>query len=458
MAFLWEGRLKKGILHPMVESYTFSIVVDRKLAEYDVRGSIAHVEMLSRAKIISIKDARKLVAGLKKILREIKMGTFVFKPEDEDIHTAVERRLQELAGETGKKLHTARSRNDQVVLDEKLYLLDVIPSLMDDMVGLQKAIVRKADEVFPAVAPMFTHLQTGQPVLMSHHLLAYVCMLERDRGRMRSALDRIAVSPLGACAGVGTSFPIDPLFTARRLGFASAFSNSVDAVSDRDFIIETLAVCAITMMHLSRIAEDLILWTCPLFAFVSLPDDFCTGSSIMPQKKNPDVLELVRGKTAVTIGNIAGILALMKGLPLSYNRDLQEDKRFLFETVEILSGSLKILSQMFPGIRFDIARMAEAAKSGFSVATDIAEELVRRGIPFRDAHRLVGELAGYAAEHGILLKDIPLEVLQTKFPKIDLSFLKNLDGNKSVRLKKSPGGTGLAQVAKEIKRWKNLLS
>ncbi len=457
MGYLWTGRLKGG-MHEIARKYTFSIDVDRNLASFDVAGSIAHAEMLVKQKIIPKKEGRKIISGLKKILKEINNGTFIFKKEDEDIHTAVERRLIEITGDVGGKLHTARSRNDQIVLDEKLYLKYIIPEINKKIVLLQKTILGRVEECFGFCIPEMTHFQPAQPVLFSHHLIAYISMLERDRERISDALKRIDISPLGACACAGTSFDIDTEYTARKLGFSRVFSNSVDAVSDRDYILETVSVLGILMVHLSRIAEDLIIWNSPFFGLVDLPDDFCTGSSIMPQKKNPDVLELLRGKTSTVIANITGIFSLMKGLPFSYNRDMQEDKRFLFETCEISFLSAIVMSEIIKKARFNFSRMKDACKSGQIEATDIAEFLARKGIPFRQAHHIVSRIAGIASEKNIPLSEVDEKILTEMGCGADtIKFIRGLDAHMSVRNKKSSGGTGIRQVQKEIKKWKSIL-
>ncbi|MGC9065915.1 MAG: argininosuccinate lyase [Candidatus Ratteibacteria bacterium] len=457
MKYIWSGRLKKN-LHHLVRQFTFSIEIDRKLALFDVLGSIVHVGMLVKQKIIPRQDGRKLISGLKKIQNEIKTNSFVFMPDDEDIHTAVERRLIELIGPCAGKLHTSRSRNDQIVLDEKLYLKQVIPEMIDSIVYFQKSLVEKAEECFGIYMPEFTHFQPAQPVLFSHHLLAYVAMCERDKERFIDALKRINVSPLGACACVGTSFNIAPEYVAKKLNFEKVFSNSVDVVSDRDFILETISTIGILMVHLSRISEEFILWHCPLIGFVDLPEEFCTGSSIMPQKKNPDVLELIRGKTSTVIGNLTGIFTLIKGLPLSYNRDLQEDKRFLFDSCEISAVSLAILAEIVKKTRINSNRMKQACKIGYIEATDIAEYLVTRGLPFRQAHHLVGKIVGIAVEKNLPVSEIDEETLKKMGCDAEtIHFIKTLDSQKSIHLKKSKGGTGITQVKQEIRKWKSIL-
>ncbi|HOJ30518.1 MAG TPA: argininosuccinate lyase [bacterium] len=457
MKYIWSGRLKKD-LHHLVRQFTFSIEIDKKLALFDILGSIVHAEMLIKQKIISSQDGRKIISGLKKIQNEIKTNSFVFMSDDEDIHSAVERRLTELIGPCAGRLHTARSRNDQIVLDEKLYLKHIVPEIVRNIVFFQKNIVKKAQDCFGIYMPEFTHFQPAQPVLFTHHLLAYVAMLERDKERLVDALKRLDISPLGACACVGTSFNVDSEYIARKLDFKKVFSNSVDVVSDRDFILEILSTIGILMVHLSRMSEEFILWHSPLIGFVDLPEEFCTGSSIMPQKKNPDVLELIRGKTSTVIGNITGIFTLMKGLPLSYNRDLQEDKRFLFESCEISIMALAILNELAEKTRVNTDKMEQSCKIGYIEATDIAEFLASRGMPFRQAHHLVGKIVGIAVEKNLPVSELDEKTLKEIGCDIEtIRFIKTLDTRKSISLKKSKGGTGINQVKQEIKKWKDIL-
>ncbi|MCL5408603.1 MAG: argininosuccinate lyase [Candidatus Omnitrophica bacterium] len=455
MAYMWEGRLKG--LNKTAQKFTFSLAVDRKLALYDVKGSIAHTRMLVKTGIITKNEGKQIEDGLNKILLELKKNTFLFKEMDEDIHTAIERRLTEIIGKTGEKIHTARSRNDQIVVDEKLYLKDIIPQITGKINTFQRVIVKKSEEYMGTYLPEFTHFQPSQPVLLSHHLLSYVSMLERDKTRFKNCLDNLDTSPLGAGSGVGTSFNIDPLFSGGQIGFKRIFDNSVDAVSDRDFILETISTCGILMIHLSRFAEEMIIWASPIFDFVSLPDEFCTGSSIMPQKKNPDVLELIRGKTSCITGNISGFFSLMKGLPLSYNRDFQEDKKFLFETVEISMSSLDIFTEILKKIRFNEKNMEAACNKGYILATDIAEHLVKQGIPFRSAHHLTGQIVAYAIKNNKQIDDLSENELKKIAPGINAEFVKKLDGKKSIELKISPGGTGKKQIEKQLLKWKKTL-
>lgn len=457
MNYLWGGRFNKQ-LNSLAKQFTFSLDVDKKLALIDIQGSIAHAEMLTLQKIISASDGKKIVEGLKKIENEIKNKNFVFKSEDEDIHTAIERRLTELIGPVGGKLHTARSRNDQIVLDEKIYLKQILPEQKRAIVFLQKSLVDKAQKNLTIFLPELTHFQPAQPVLLSHHLLSYVCMLERDKKRIQDALTRINILPLGACACAGTSFDINPEYIAKKLNFKEIFRNSIDVVSDRDFILETVSSLGILMVHLSRLAEELILWQSPFFGYIDLPEEFCTGSSIMPQKKNPDVLELIRGRTSTVLGNLTGIFSLMKGLPLSYNRDMQEDKRFLFETCEISYISTLIMAEIIKRTTIIPEKMAQACRLGFIEATDIAEFLAKKGVPFREAHQIVGKLVKEAIKKRISLKDLDEKTIDTITGNKGMGeFIKTLSCEKSIDLKNSHGGTGIKQVKKEIEKWKNIL-
>ncbi|MCX7706209.1 MAG: argininosuccinate lyase [bacterium] len=457
MKYLWSGRFKED-LDELAKRFTFSISLDKNLAVFDVAGSIVHAEMLVRQKIIPRKDGKKIISGLKKIEGEIRRNQFVFKPDDEDIHTAIERRLTELIGPVAGKLHTARSRNDQIILDEKLYLKRIIPEIRSVIILLQKTLVNKAEECIEIFFPELTHFQPAQPVLFSHHLLAYVCMLERDKTRLSDTLNRINISPLGACACAGTSFKIDPVYIAKKLGFDDVFTNSVDVVSDRDFIMETVSNLGILMIHLSRMAEELILWHSSLIGFVDLPEEFCTGSSIMPQKKNPDVLELIRGKASVVLGSIVGMFSLMKGLPLSYNRDLQEDKRFLFESCEIAHLSTLIISRIIEKTKINVVDMSMACKHGYMEATDIAEFLTTKGIPFRESHYIVGNLVKKAIEKKLPLNELDeLTIEKITKCKAAVKFVKSLSPEKSIRLKSSHGSTSPSFVKKEIEKWKIIL-
>ena len=411
-AKLLQGRILEDT-DQFVEAFTASVSFDQRLYRHDIRGSIAHCRMLAHVGVLSSAEAEQIQEGLRQIEGEIDAGDFQWRTGLEDVHMNIEHRLIELIGETGKKLHTARSRNDQVATDLRLYLRDEIDALLALENALASALLDLAERYSEAVMPGYTHLQAAQPISFGHHLLAWFEMLLRDRDRLLDCRRRVNQMPLGAAALAGTTFPIDRAFTARELGFEGVAANSLDAVSDRDFAIEFTAAAALTMMHLSRWCEELVLWTSQPFAFVSLPDRFCTGSSIMPQKKNPDVPELVRGKTGRVFGDLAALLTLMKGQPLAYNKDNQEDKEPLFDAVDTLRNCLTAMLGLLPHIEADTGAMARAARQGFATATDFADYLVRRGAPFRDAHEAVGKAVAYAVQQGIELDEIPLAQLKT---------------------------------------------
>ncbi len=457
MKKLWGGRFKEKT-SKAVETFTESISFDKRLAKYDIEGSIAHAKMLSRQKIISRADAEKIIGGLKAIAAEIESGKFRFREDLEDIHMNIEFALIKKAGSAGKRLHTARSRNDQVALDLRLYLRDEIGQITSAITHLQRNLLESAEKHIDYLMPGYTHMQRAQPVLLSHHILAYVEMLKRDRERLDDTLKRVNVLPLGACAVAGTSLPIDREYVAKLLGFDTISENSIDAVSDRDFAIEFLADAGILVMHLSRMAEELVLWSTEEFSFVELPDAFTTGSSIMPQKKNPDVAELLRGKTGRVFGSLISLFAVMKGLPLSYNRDMQEDKIPVFDAADTVKASLFVLDEMIPRIRFNREKMAGAASGAFSTATDIAEYLVRKGMPFREAHEITGRIVLSCIESGKGLKDVKLRDFKKFSPLIDEDIYLFLSAEGSVSAKKSRGGTSGDEVKKQIKRLKRQLT
>jgi argininosuccinate lyase len=452
---LWKGRFADKTAQ-VVERFTASIDIDKRLYRYDIAGSIAHARMLAKAGIISAEDADTLAEGLNRIRREIETGDFQFDERLEDIHMHIESRLFEIVGKTAQKLHTGRSRNDQVALDVRLYLRDALEALIAGVKGFQRALLDLAKAHIDTVLPGYTHLQRAQPVLLAHHLLAYFEMLARDAERFAQCRARTDVMPLGSAALAGTTFPIDRAHVAEALGFASISANSLDAVSDRDFILEFLSAASICMMHLSRLSEELILWSSAEFGFIELPDAFATGSSIMPQKKNPDVAELVRGKTGRVYGHLLAQLALMKGLPLSYNRDLQEDKAALFDAVDTLGACLDIYPQMMAGIKFDVAAMARAAASGYLNATDLADYLVRQGMPFREAHHCVGLAVRHAMAKGVELEALPFKELQGFSPLIKEDAMAALSLRETLNRRSCPGGTGpsavLAAIADAEKR------
>ncbi|HEX9780385.1 MAG TPA: argininosuccinate lyase [bacterium] len=453
---LWGGRFARAT-DPLVEAFTSSIAVDHKLARYDVLGSIAHAEMLGRRGIIARSDSRRLVRGLARLLAEIDGGRWTPDPSVEDVHTQVQQRLERSVGAVARKLHTARSRNDQVALDLRLYCRDAALGVQQELRAAQRALVRLGWSARDVVIPGYTHLQRAQPVLVAHHLLAYVEMLERDRERLDDAGARIAVSPLGAGALAGTSLPIDRRFVARRLGFAGVAANSMDAVADRDFAVELLAALAMLAVHLSRLAEDLILWASQEFGLLALDDAVATGSSLMPQKKNPDVLELIRGQAGLLIGNLTALLTVLKGLPLAYNRDLQFDKRLVFESVEQTRSSLAVLARVLAGARVDAARAAALVASDALCATDLAEALVERGVAFRDAHEIVGRAVAEAEALGTSLGALPRRTLARLSPHLTPGLLGRLDARRSVERKRSEGGTGRRQVAAQLARWRRRL-
>jgi argininosuccinate lyase len=447
---LWGGRFEARTAS-LAEAFTASIGFDRRLYRCDIQGSIAHARMLARRRIISGADARKIVNGLKEIEREIDAGRFRFSARDEDIHMHVERRLIEKIGAAGERLHTARSRNDQVALDMRLYLRDEIGAVRSGVEGFKREIARTARRYVGVLMPGYTHLQRAQPVLFSHHLLAYVEMLERDQARLDDCLKRVEVLPLGSGALAGTTFPIDRAYVARRLGFPAISKNSIDAVSDRDFVLEFVAAAAILFVHLSRFAEELVLWSSQEFGFIELPDAYCTGSSMMPQKKNPDVPELVRGKTGRVFGHLQALLTMMKGLPLAYNRDLQEDKPPLFDTVDTVKASIEILREIMRGLKVREAAMRAAAAEGFMNATDFADYLVTRGLPFRSAHAVAGKMVRFCVERGCRIEDLPLAEMRRFSPKIGSDVYRYLTAEAAVERRRSAGGTALPNVRRRLK-------
>ena len=446
---LWAGRFSQGT-NEAVELFTASLQVDRKLWRYDIQGSIAHCRMLARQKIIAAGEAKKIVAGLQEIGRELEQGRLALRPEFEDIHMLIESRLIEKVGPVGGKLHTARSRNDQVALDTALYLRDGVLDTLDLVDGVRAALVGLAEKNIDAVLPGFTHLQHAQPVLLAHHLLAYFEMFSRDRERLQSCYGRVNRMPLGAGALAGTPHPIDRAYVAKLLGFPSATRNSMDTVADRDAQIEFCSCAAIIMMHLSRMCEELILWMSPEFRFIDIADGFCTGSSIMPQKKNPDVAELVRGKTGRVYGNLVNLLTLVKSLPMTYNRDLQEDKPALFDTVETVQNSLGIMALMLPQVKVNKKNMLAAAQGGFLTATDLADYLVSKKIPFRAAHEVAGRVVGHCVQAGKSLWDLSPAELQRFSPAFKPDVAKWITIQASVDSRKSAGGTATATVKKAL--------
>ncbi|MGV1100898.1 argininosuccinate lyase [Thiovibrio sp. JS02] len=450
-AKLWGGRFAEKTA-ASVEAFTASIHYDARLYKHDLAGSRAHAKMLARQGLITAGERDQILKGLGRIEREIDGGTFVFKPELEDVHMNIEKALVEKIGPAGEKLHTARSRNDQVALDVRLYLREECRKLMALVLELQKAFVVLARAYQHAVMPGYTHLQRAQPVLVAHHLLAYYEMFGRDRERLADALKRINVMPLGAAALAGTGLPIDREFVAKELDFPKVSANSMDTVGDRDFIIEFMSAASLIQIHLSRLSEELVLWTTEEFSFVTLADSFCTGSSIMPQKKNPDIPELIRGKSGRVVGNLMSLLTLVKGLPMTYNRDLQEDKEPLFDTVDTVSRSVAIMTQLLGNLKFNEARLARGLGGGYMTATDLADYLVLKNIPFRQAHAIVGRTVAYAIGKGKELTALSLKELK-KFSEVieeDVFTVLSIEGSVASRV--SPGGTSGRMVAKALKK------
>jgi argininosuccinate lyase len=413
--------------------------------------------MLAAQRIITAKESDAIIRGLDSIAADIAAGAFSFSTDLEDIHMNIESNLTDRVGDAGKKLHTARSRNDQVALDLRLYLRDEIRSIIGLIHGLEEIIVGIAEQHAGVIMPGYTHMQRAQPVLLAHHLLAYVAMLDRDRGRFTDCLNRMDVLPLGACALSGTSLPTDRALVAKQLGFRAIAINSIDAVSDRDFAIEFLAASAVLIMHLSRFAEELVLWSTEEFRFIEISDRYTTGSSIMPQKKNPDVAELIRGKTGRVYGNLMSLLTLMKGLPLAYNRDMQEDKLPVFDTADTVNACLTVMTGMMPAITFKTDRMKATAGEGYSTATDLAEYLVRKGVPFREAHSITGKVVFHCISRKVGLESLDLAELKSFSPAISADVYSVLDPLSSVRARNSYGGTSPAEVKRQIRHYKNLL-
>ncbi len=447
----WAGRFTQPT-DQFVEEFTASIDFDKRLYRYDIQGSIAHARMLARQQIITQEDAATIIDGLEAILSDIEAGKVEFKVSLEDIHMNIEARLIERIGPVGGKLHTARSRNDQVALDIRLYLRDELGQIRQYLDRLQEALLDQAEKNLGVIMPGYTHLQTAQPVLFSHHMLAYYEMFCRDTGRLDDLARRVNVMPLGAGALAGTTFPIDREYVAEQLGFDGVTRNSLDSVSDRDFALEFCAAGSILMMHLSRLSEELILWSSADFDFIELTDAFCTGSSIMPQKKNPDVPELVRGKSGRVYGNLMSLLTLMKSLPLAYNKDMQEDKEPLFDTIDTVKGSLKIFADMIAQMGVKAEPMRIAAARGFSTATDIADYVVRKGLPFRQAHEVVGKTVRYCIEHNKEIEELTLEEFRTFSDLIGEDIYDYVTLDASVNARRATGGTAREAVEREIQR------
>jgi argininosuccinate lyase len=454
----WSDRFE-GTLHPAIAKFNASIGFDIELIEYDLTGSCAHARMLAKTGIISDREGEELVAGLEQIRTEYRAGNFNPGIDAEDVHFAVERRLTELVGDVGKKLHTARSRNDQVGTDTRLYLRDRLRDLQAQLRAFQQVLLTLAQAHVETLIPGYTHLQRAQPISLAHHLLAYFQMAQRDWERLEDAYKRINISPLGCGALAGTTFAIDRAYTAELLGFDDIYANSLDGVSDRDFAIEFLSAASTIMVHLSRLAEEVIIWASEEFRFVSLTDRCATGSSIMPQKKNPDVPELVRGKAGRVFGHLQAMLVLMKGLPLAYNKDLQEDKEALFDAVETVRVCLEAMTiLMQEGIEFRPARLAEAVASDFSNATDVADYLASKGVPFREAYNLVGKVVKTCLSEQKLLKDLSLDRWQQLHPAFESDIYAAIEPRQVVAARNSYGGTGFDRVREAIDRAQILLN
>ncbi len=448
-AKLWDGRFAAPT-DKVVEKFTSSIDIDRRLYRHDIEGSMAHCRMLAKVGIISTEEMSTLVSGLATIGQEIEDGKFVYDDRLEDIHMHIEDRLGQLVGPVARKLHTARSRNDQVALDTRLYLRAQTDMVIAMLKGLREVLVETAHAQLGHIMPGYTHLQRAQPVLLSHHLMAYYEMFTRDSGRFADARVRMDISPLGAAALAGTTFPIDRAYTAELLGFSEIAANSMDAVADRDFMLEFLAAASITMVHFSRLAEELIMWSSKEFGFIELPDAFATGSSIMPQKKNPDIPELVRGKTGRVFGDLVALLTTMKSLSLTYNRDMQEDKTPLFSTVDTVEAVIEVVTRMLPHIRFNTATMRHESGTGFLNATDMADYLVGQGMAFREAHGVVGRAVAHALAQGKELHELPLEEMQAFAEVIDADLYEALKLERVVDRRTSAGGTAAACVRAAI--------
>ena len=453
----WSGRFNEPVAE-LVKKYTASVRFDQRLALFDIQGSLAHAQMLGVQKIISLDDVKSIEVGLAEILQEIEAGRFEWLLDLEDVHLNIEKRLTDKVGDAGKRLHTGRSRNDQVATDVRLWLRATTDDVMAGLEKLQLSLLDLADQHFDTVMPGFTHLQVAQPVTFGHHLMAYVEMLKRDKGRFADCRKRINRLPLGAAALAGTSYPIDRELVAKTLGFDGVCENSLDAVSDRDFAIEFTFASSLVMTHLSRLSEELILWSSPRFAFIDIADRFCTGSSIMPQKKNPDVPELVRGKTGRVYGHLTALLTLMKGQPLAYNKDNQEDKEPLFDTADTLLVTLEIYADMMRGIAVNKENMRQAASEGFATATDLADYLAKKGMPFRDAHEVVALAVRYAVDKKVDLSDLPLETLQQFAPEINSDVYAVLTLEGSLNSRNHIGGTAPVQVKAAIKRERDALN
>jgi argininosuccinate lyase len=454
---LWGGRFSSGPDEAM-QKFSTSLPVDCRLWRYDIQGSLAHVAALENAQVLTSDEHAQIRDGLNAIARDIESGALKFDgAPDEDIHSFIERNLRERIGAVAGKLHTGRSRNDQIALDVRLWLRDQLQTLQSEIREFQRVLTSRAEEHFDAILPGYTHLQRAQPVLLAHHLLAYFWMLQRDRERLREIYNRADVLPLGAAALAGTTFPIDRHFVAQQLGFSKVSENSMDTVADRDHMMESVGACAILALHLSRWAEEIVIWSTPEWGFVRVDDRFATGSSIMPQKKNPDSMELVRGKSARVVGDLISLMTLVKALPLTYNRDLQEDKEPLFDALDTALASTQIARGVTQSLQFNIEKMRAAAGGGFSTATDVADYLVGRGVPFREAHEIVGVVVNYCENHQKELMDLTLDEWQNLDARFDDGVLQAATVDASVDARQSYGGTAPQRVREQLERAKALL-
>lgn len=457
MSKLWGGRFTKET-NKLVEKLTASIPFDQKLMNEDIDGSLAHVQMLGECGIISTEEAEKIKEGLEKVRKKLKDGELQYHIEHEDIHMNIEKFLIDEIGPVGGKLHTGRSRNDQVATDMHLYIKNHTEKIVQLLETVQRAILEKAEEHIDTILPGYTHLQRAQPISFAHHLMAYFWMFERDKARFQDSLDRTDWLPLGAGALAGTTFPIDRNRAAELLGFTHLYPNSIDAVSDRDFILEFLAASSILMMHISRLSEELVIWSSQEFQFIELDDSFCTGSSIMPQKKNPDVPELLRAKTGRVYGNLMSLLTVLKGLPLAYNKDMQEDKEGMFDTVETVEGSLQVLAPLIATMEVKKDKMREAVNNDFSNATDIADYLVTKGVPFRKAHEVIGKIVLYAIKNNKVLLELSIDEYKQFSPLFEDDIYDILAPEQVVAARNSYGGTAQQQVKQQMNKAKQLLS
>lgn len=454
---MWGGRFTKNT-DVLVEEFTSSISFDSRMYREDIAGSIAHARMLAKCGIIPDDDAEKIIEGLKAILADIEAGNFEFLVSLEDVHMNIEKRLTDRIGPVGGKLHTARSRNDQVALDTHMYLRRELVAIAKLIIDLELAALETAEKYNHVIMPGYTHLQRAQPILFAHHMLAYVSMFARDFSRLTGVWERTDIMPLGAGALAGTTFPIDRHYVAEQLKFSNIYTNSIDAVSDRDYILEFLSFASILMMHLSRISEEIILWSSTEYSFIELDDAHCTGSSIMPQKKNPDVAELVRGKTGRVFGHLMAMLTVAKGLPLAYNKDLQEDKEGLFDTIDTVKFSLTVYASMLRAMKVNEERMAQAVTKDFSNATDMADYLVKKGLPFRQAHEVVGKCVRYCIDNGKWLMDLSLDEFKQFSPLFETDILEAIKVETCVSARNSYGGTSYTQVGQQVAAVREVIS